>query len=82
MRCLHAHMSRSILPLARAYQKKLYFQIMPQLLYYLKLDSAHSGPAHSNDIDWGTLLIYTCGAGSCKLGRGYHTEFLWKQEVS
>ena len=51
-------------------------QIMPQLLYYLKLDTV-SEPS----IDWGTLLVFTCTA-SCDLGPGYHEEILWKQDFS
>ena len=54
----------------------LYPQVMPQLLYYLKLDSV-SGQS----IDWGTLLVYCC-AGSCGRARGYCEEFLWRQDFS
>lgn len=52
------------------------FQIMPQLLYFLKLDTV-SSPS----IDWGTLLIYTC-SNSCSTKSGYEEEFLWKQDFS
>ena len=51
-------------------------QVMPQLLYYLKMDVV-SGPS----VDWGTLLIYTC-ADNCSTGPAYHQEFLWKQRFS
>lgn len=51
-------------------------QIMPQLLYFLKLDTV-SSPS----IDWGTLLIYTC-SNSCSTKSGYEEEFLWKQDFS
>lgn len=54
-------------------------QVMPQLLYYLKLDQCF---VNGSDIDWGTLLIYTCSSVSCQLGPGYHQEFLWKQDIS
>jgi pre-rRNA-processing protein TSR4 len=77
------------------------FQVMPQLLYFLKVDSgthvaapgadeARSRVAanetvalgevmsnnKSEDIEWGTLDVYTC-TGSCGLSGhsdGYHTE--------
>ena len=51
---------------------------MPQLLYYLKLDST-TGPS----IDWGTLVVYTCEQ-SCtsKTDNVYQPEFLWKQDPS
>eukprot|EP00062_Callorhinchus_milii_P009737 gi/632953986/ref/XP_007892720.1/ PREDICTED: programmed cell death protein 2 [Callorhinchus milii] len=51
------------------------FQIMPQLLYYLKVDSL------GESIDWGTLAVYTCEE-SCDHGNEYTTEFLWKQDFS
>ena len=52
------------------------FQVMPQLLYFLKLDTV-SSPS----IDWGTLLVYTCSNG-CNTKSGYVEEFLWKQDFS
>lgn len=52
-------------------------QVMPQLLHYLQLDSAPTGPS----IDWGTLIVYTCSSAHCQLGHGYHPEFLWKQDM-
>ncbi|XP_066535695.1 programmed cell death protein 2 [Hoplias malabaricus] len=51
------------------------FQIMPQLLNHLKVDSLEES------IDWGTLAIYTC-ADSCDQGSNYSPEFIWKQDVS
>uniref|UniRef100_A0A2L2Y6Z8 Programmed cell death protein 2 n=1 Tax=Parasteatoda tepidariorum TaxID=114398 RepID=A0A2L2Y6Z8_PARTP len=52
------------------------FQVMPQLLNYLSLDSVQES------IDWGTLIIYTCSA-SCSAGVDtYVKEFLWKQDFS
>ena len=67
-------------------------QVMPQLLYYLRLDSAKGasggvsgggGGGGDGGIDWGCLLVYSCSADTrcCPLGRGYHPEFLWKQEM-
>ncbi|XP_034964387.2 programmed cell death protein 2 isoform X1 [Zootoca vivipara] len=51
------------------------FQIMPQLLNHLKVDSL------GESIDWGTLAIYTC-ADSCNRGNHYTEEFVWKQDIS
>ncbi|GAA6111087.1 programmed cell death protein 2 [Tachysurus ichikawai] len=51
------------------------FQIMPQLLNHLKVDSLDVS------IDWGTLAIYTCAA-SCDQGKNYSSEFIWKQDFS
>ncbi|CAK6446438.1 unnamed protein product [Pipistrellus nathusii] len=51
------------------------FQVMPQLLNYLKADRL------GKSVDWGVLAIYTC-AESCSLGTGYTEEFVWKQDVN
>ncbi|XP_040821624.1 programmed cell death protein 2 isoform X1 [Ochotona curzoniae] len=53
----------------------LEFQVMPQLLNYLKADSL----GHS--VDWGILTVFTC-AESCSLGSGYAEEFVWKQDFA
>ncbi|OQR92846.1 programmed cell death protein 2 [Achlya hypogyna] len=62
------------------------FQIMPQLLYHLKiatdLDALQNG-ASTNDLDWGTLVVYTC-PNSCSLigadsGVDVVEEFVWRQ---
>ncbi|GFW32474.1 programmed cell death protein 2 [Trichonephila clavipes] len=51
------------------------FQVMPQLLNYLSIDSG-------DIVDWGTLAVYTCSK-SCEQGIGnYMKEFIWKQDVS
>lgn len=49
------------------------FQVMPQLLNFLKLDSL------GVSLDWGTLCVYTCKE-SCAIGNSYSEEFLWKQD--
>ncbi|XP_012669778.2 programmed cell death protein 2 isoform X2 [Clupea harengus] len=49
------------------------FQVMPQLLINLKVDSTDAS------IDWGTLVVYTC-ADSCDQGNKYVPEFIWKQD--
>ncbi|NXE47672.1 PDCD2 protein, partial [Casuarius casuarius] len=51
------------------------FQIMPQLLNHLKVDSL------GESIDWGTLVVYTC-ANNCNEGNQYTEEFIWKQDFS
>ncbi|XP_066467492.1 programmed cell death protein 2 [Tiliqua scincoides] len=51
------------------------FQVMPQLLSHLKVDSL------TESIDWGTLAVYTC-AENCNLDNCYMEEFIWKQDVS
>ncbi|XP_042306447.1 LOW QUALITY PROTEIN: programmed cell death protein 2 [Sceloporus undulatus] len=51
------------------------FQVMPQLLNHLKVDSLEES------IDWGILAIYTC-AENCSLGSRYIEEFVWKQDIS
>ncbi|KFR11326.1 Programmed cell death protein 2, partial [Opisthocomus hoazin] len=51
------------------------FQIMPQLLNHLQVDSL------GESIDWGTLVVYTC-ADSCGEGSEYLEEFIWKQDFS
>ncbi len=51
------------------------FQIMPQLLNHLKVDTTDAS------IDWGTVAIYTC-ADSCDQDTKYSAEFIWKQDFS
>ncbi|NXF05801.1 PDCD2 protein, partial [Smithornis capensis] len=51
------------------------FQIMPQLLNHLQVDSL------GESIDWGTLVVYTC-ADNCGGGKEYLEEFIWKQDHS
>ncbi|XP_011490593.1 programmed cell death protein 2 isoform X1 [Oryzias latipes] len=49
------------------------FQVMPQLLNDLSVDSTGAS------IDWGTLVVYTCSA-SCNHDNQYCQEFIWKQD--
>lgn len=56
--------------------KKIFeFQVMPQLLNSLCVDSTGAS------IDWGTLAVYTCSA-SCNHDDEYRLEFIWKQDFS
>ncbi|KZS12926.1 Zinc finger protein RP-8 [Daphnia magna] len=57
-------------------ERRFEFQIMPQMLNYLQLDSISQG-----GVDWGTLLIYVC-KNNCDSGPTYKNEFLWKQDFS
>lgn len=51
------------------------FQLMPQLLAYLDVDSVEKS------IDWATVLVYTCKR-SCSFSKGYASEFLFKQDYA
>ncbi|XP_069463029.1 programmed cell death protein 2 [Ambystoma mexicanum] len=51
------------------------FQVMPQLLNHLNVDSLE------DSIDWGTLAVFTC-ADNCGDEQQYTEEFLWKQDVA
>ncbi|KAK3745516.1 hypothetical protein QZH41_009913 [Actinostola sp. cb2023] len=51
------------------------FQIMPQLLNHLGVDSIQ------DSIDWGTIAVYTC-TKNCDDGQAYHQEFVWKQDFT
>ena len=56
------------------------FQIMPQLLSVLKLDTS----LNEKSVDWGVLAVYTC-ENSCSSNengaRVYKSEFIWKQDI-
>ncbi|XP_075453144.1 programmed cell death protein 2 isoform X2 [Ascaphus truei] len=50
------------------------FQVMPQLLNHLKVDSL------GESIDWGILAVFTC-TDNCTTETRYAVEFLWKQDI-
>ena len=55
------------------------FQIMPQLLDYLKLNNS----VDDKSIDWGILAVYTCEescSSSENESKAYKSEFIWKQD--
>ncbi|XP_015601697.1 programmed cell death protein 2 isoform X2 [Cephus cinctus] len=56
-------------------KRQFEFQIMPQLLNYLKLDNT------LKDLDWGILAVFTC-TESCIPKSGYVTEYIWKQDIN
>ncbi|KPP59670.1 programmed cell death protein 2-like, partial [Scleropages formosus] len=51
------------------------FQVMPQLLNHLHVDTPDVS------IDWGTLAVYSCEY-SCDQGNSYWPEFIWKQDFT
>lgn len=51
------------------------FQVMPQLLNSLGVDSTGAS------IDWGTVTIFTCSL-SCNCDNHYSEEFVWKQDFT
>jgi pre-rRNA-processing protein TSR4 len=65
------------------------FQVMPQLLHYLRVDADAQMPGGRPGeavrlaaMDWGTLAAYTC-TKSCDVSTavgGYVEEVLWRQE--
>uniref|UniRef100_A0A8C5KTN5 Programmed cell death 2 n=1 Tax=Jaculus jaculus TaxID=51337 RepID=A0A8C5KTN5_JACJA len=64
------------IPDCRCGSKRIFeFQVMPQLLNYLKADRL------GKSVDWGVLAVFTC-AESCSLGTGYTEEFVWKQDIT
>ena len=46
-------------------------QILPQILYFLKVDT------ETDPIDFGSLFIYTC-KNSCESGPDYKDEFIYR----
>ncbi|XP_008187026.1 programmed cell death protein 2 [Acyrthosiphon pisum] len=55
-------------------QRSFEFQVMPQMLYYLKLPESST----KESFNFGILAVYTCPA-SCEAGQKYKKEFLWEQ---
>lgn len=51
------------------------FQLMPQLLAYLDVDSVEKS------IDWATVCVFTCSR-SCPTSDGYAPEFVFKQDYA
>lgn len=67
--------SAADIPDCQCGSKRLFeFQVMPQLLSHLRVDSL------GQSIDWGTLAVFTC-SGNCDAEKQYAAEFLWKQDV-
>ncbi|KAJ1798101.1 hypothetical protein LPJ59_002718 [Coemansia sp. RSA 2399] len=65
-------------------QREFEFQIMPQMLNYLSVDSADP-----SSIDWGTLLVYTCPSNCSKSleqkadrSDAYLPEIIYRQNFS
>jgi hypothetical protein len=58
--------------------RHLEVQILPQMLYYLKVDRLDA----QSSVDWGTLLVYTCPNSCVVPGKNYVEEFVWRQSIS
>ncbi|XP_029903183.1 programmed cell death protein 2 [Myripristis murdjan] len=71
----HVPSDHDIPPCTCGSKRTFEFQVMPQLLNSLCVDST------GTSIDWGTLAIYTC-AVSCNHDNHYCPEFIWKQDFT
>ncbi|KAM9366432.1 programmed cell death protein 2 [Symphorus nematophorus] len=71
----HISSEQDIPPCTCGAKRTFEFQVMPQLLNSLCVDSKGAS------IDWGTLAVYTCSA-SCNHDDQYCPEFIWKQDFS
>uniref|UniRef100_A0A8C6KMR6 Programmed cell death 2 n=1 Tax=Nothobranchius furzeri TaxID=105023 RepID=A0A8C6KMR6_NOTFU len=71
----HVPSDEDILPCTCGAKRIFEFQVMPQLLNSLSVDSTGAS------IDWGTLAIYTC-TDSCNHDDRYYREFIWKQDFT
>ncbi|XP_026148789.1 programmed cell death protein 2 isoform X2 [Mastacembelus armatus] len=71
----HIPSDKGIPPCNCGAKRTFEFQVMPQLLNSLCVDSTGAS------IDWGTLAVYTCAA-SCNYDDHYSPEFIWKQDFS
>ncbi|XP_071765536.1 programmed cell death protein 2 [Centroberyx gerrardi] len=71
----HIPSDQDIPPCTCGAKRTFEFQVMPQLLNSLCVDST------GVSIDWGTLAVYTCSV-SCNHDNHYCPEFIWKQDFS
>uniref|UniRef100_A0A1A8S2I8 Programmed cell death 2 n=1 Tax=Nothobranchius rachovii TaxID=451742 RepID=A0A1A8S2I8_9TELE len=71
----HVPSDEDISPCTCGAKRIFEFQVMPQLLNSLSVDSTGAS------IDWGTLAIYTC-TDSCNHDDRYYREFIWKQDFT
>ncbi|OQR90284.1 programmed cell death protein 2 [Thraustotheca clavata] len=60
--------------------RRFEFQIMPQLLYHLKL-STELTTLKDQEVDWGTLVVYTCPQSCSAKDKDVDIveEFVWRQ---
>ncbi|KAF3832506.1 hypothetical protein F7725_026171 [Dissostichus mawsoni] len=72
---IHIPSDQDIPPCTCGAKRIFEFQVMPQLLNSLCVDSTGAS------IDWGTLAVYACSA-SCNNDDQYCPEFIWKQDFS
>ncbi|GLD97470.1 hypothetical protein PINS_up006154 [Pythium insidiosum] len=61
-------------------ERQFEFQVLPQLLFYLRVDKKSSLQQinEMQDCDWGTLAVYTC-TQSCAVDGAYTEEFVHYQ---
>ncbi|XP_006780011.1 programmed cell death protein 2 isoform X1 [Neolamprologus brichardi] len=71
----HIPSDEDIPPCTCGAKRTFEFQVMPQLLNSLSVDSTGAS------IDWGTAAVYTCSA-SCECSDQYCPEVIWKQDFS
>ncbi|XP_069549809.1 programmed cell death protein 2 [Brachyistius frenatus] len=71
----HVPSDQDIPPCTCGAKRTFEFQVMPQLLNSLCVDSTGAS------IDWGTMAVYACSA-SCNHDDQYCPEFIWKQDFS
>ncbi|XP_040889802.1 programmed cell death protein 2 [Toxotes jaculatrix] len=71
----HIPSDQDIPPCICGARRTFEFQVMPQLLNSLRVDSTGAS------IDWGILAVYTCSA-SCDHDDQYCPEFIWKQDFT
>ncbi|XP_018522531.1 programmed cell death protein 2 [Lates calcarifer] len=71
----HIPSDQDIPPCTCGAKRVFEFQVMPQLLNSLCVDSKGAS------IDWGTVAVYTCSA-SCNHDNQYCPEFIWKQDFT
>ncbi|XP_026234662.1 programmed cell death protein 2 [Anabas testudineus] len=71
----HIPSDQDIPPCTCGAKRVFEFQVMPQLLNSLCVDSTGAS------IDWGTVAVYTC-SDSCNHDDQYCPEVIWKQDFS
>ncbi|KAK7913376.1 hypothetical protein WMY93_013587 [Mugilogobius chulae] len=69
----HIPSDEAVPPCSCGSKRVFEFQVMPQLLNSLCVDSTGAS------IDWGTVAVFTCSR-SCSQEDNYSPEFVWKQD--
>lgn len=71
----HISSEDDIPPCSCGSKRMFEFQVMPQLLNSLCVDTTGAS------IDWGTVAVFTCSI-SCNCDEHYSLEFVWKQDFT